>query len=106
MVYGTGSWPVPGAAAGLDGCHARAPGAPPTYIPWAVSLARLSAVGCPHPPLMYGIYLIPPTSVAIQLSLAHTVLEREFGAAAAGRFMVHVTVQGFFRLNLERIRCS
>jgi hypothetical protein len=47
---------------------------------------------------MYGVYLIPPTSIGIQLSSAHSVLEREFGAAAAGRFMVHVTVKGFIRL--------
>jgi hypothetical protein len=45
---------------------------------------------------MLGLYLVPPPSVLVPLSFAHAVLEREFGAIVAGRFMVHATVKGFF----------
>jgi 2'-5' RNA ligase len=46
---------------------------------------------------MYGLYLIPPASLVAPLSVAHATLQREFGARVAGRFMVHVTVKGFFK---------
>jgi 2'-5' RNA ligase len=50
-----------------------------------------------QPTPMFGLYLIPPASLVAPLSLAHVLLEKEFGCVVAGRFMVHVTVKGFFK---------
>ncbi len=49
------------------------------------------------PPPFYGLYLIPPADLVEPLSRLHAVLEREFGCIVAGRFMVHITVKGFFK---------
>lgn len=46
----------------------------------------------------YGLYLIPPPALMYPFSLAHQVLAAEFGAKAAGKFMVHCTVKGFTKL--------
>ena len=49
------------------------------------------------PTPFYGLYLIPPASLVAPLSTLHAMLEREFGCIVAGRFMVHITVKGFFK---------
>jgi hypothetical protein len=46
---------------------------------------------------IYGLYLIPPAGLVVPLGLAHALLQSQFGASVAGRFMVHVTVKGFFK---------
>ncbi len=46
----------------------------------------------------YGIYLIPPPAVLYPMALAHHVMSSEFNAHTAGRFMVHCTMKGFFKL--------
>jgi len=46
----------------------------------------------------YGIYLIPSPSIWYQIAVAHHVFSSEFKAHTAGRFMVHCTVKGFFKL--------
>lgn len=46
----------------------------------------------------YGIYLIPPPPLLYPLGLAHQLLAGEFKAYTAGKFMVHCTVKGFFKL--------
>lgn len=46
----------------------------------------------------YGLYLIPPPHLLYPIGLAHQLLAAEFNARTAGRFMVHCTVKGFFKL--------
>ncbi len=46
----------------------------------------------------YGIYLIPPPQLLYPLGVGHLLLATEFKAATGGRFMVHCTVKGFFKL--------
>ncbi len=46
----------------------------------------------------YGIYLIPPPHLLSSIGQAHQLLATEFNARLAGRFMVHCTVKGFFKL--------
>jgi len=46
----------------------------------------------------YGIYLIPPPPVLYPLAIGHLLMSGEFKAHTGGRFMVHCTVKGFFKL--------
>ncbi len=46
----------------------------------------------------YGIYLIPPPNLTYLLGLGHHLLASEFNAPTGGRFMVHCTIKGFFKL--------
>ncbi|MEI6046231.1 MAG: 2'-5' RNA ligase family protein [Chloroflexota bacterium] len=46
----------------------------------------------------YGIYLIPPPPLLYQIGVAHQLLATNFNARLGGRFMVHCTVKGFFKL--------
>ena len=46
----------------------------------------------------YGVYLLS----APQLAAVHARLAQEHGLRAAGRFMPHVTLKGFFRLTPDR----
>jgi 2'-5' RNA ligase len=44
----------------------------------------------------YALYLIPPYSVVEPVAGIHALLRKQFGLAAASKFMVHVTIKGFF----------
>ena len=46
----------------------------------------------------YGIYLIPPPHLVYPISQSQQVLSAEFNAHTAGKFMVHCTIKGFFKL--------
>ena len=46
----------------------------------------------------YGVYLIPPPSLLYPIGLAHLLLANEYNVRTGGRFMVHCTVKGFFKL--------
>ena len=46
----------------------------------------------------YGVYLIPPPPLVYSLSQAHTMLGAELNAHTGGKFMVHCTLKGFFKL--------
>jgi hypothetical protein len=50
------------------------------------------------PELYYGVYLIPPPSLIAPLSAAHRLFAGQFSAYTAGRFPVHCTIKGFFKL--------
>jgi 2'-5' RNA ligase len=47
--------------------------------------------------LRYGVYLLPAPPLAAAVAAVHDRLAREHGLRAAGRFMPHVTLKGFFR---------
>ncbi len=46
----------------------------------------------------YGIYLVPPPHLLIPINNGHRLLDHNFNIRAAGQFMVHCTVKGFFKL--------
>ena len=46
----------------------------------------------------YGVYLIPPPPLLYPLGVAHQLLAGEFKSYTGGKFMVHCTVKGFFKL--------
>lgn len=48
--------------------------------------------------LNYGIYLIPPPEITVAIGQAHQLFASEFNAPTGGRFMVHCTVKGFFKM--------
>ena len=50
------------------------------------------------PELYYGVYLMPPPGLIAALSAAHRLFAGQFGAQTAGRFPVHCTIKGFFKL--------
>ena len=45
----------------------------------------------------FGFYLLPPYPIAHEIAQIHSMLEKQFGFIAAGRFQVHCTVKGFFK---------
>jgi len=49
----------------------------------------------------YGVYLLPAPPLAAAVAAVHGRLAREHGLRAAGRFMPHVTLKGFFRTEAE-----
>ncbi len=49
----------------------------------------------------YAVYLIPPYDVARHVSEIHTMLRKQFGLIAAGKFQVHATLKGFFKISTE-----
>ncbi len=48
-----------------------------------------------------GVYLLPAEPLAAAVAAVHRRLAREHGLRAAGRFMPHVTLKGFFRTEAE-----
>jgi 2'-5' RNA ligase len=46
----------------------------------------------------YGIYLIPPPALVYAVGVGHQLLKANFNAQTAGKFMVHCTLKGFFKL--------
>ena len=48
-----------------------------------------------------GVYLLPAGPLAAAVAAVHRRLAREHGLRAAGRFMPHVTLKGFFRTEAE-----
>jgi 2'-5' RNA ligase len=51
--------------------------------------------------LRYGVYLLPAPPLAAAVAAVHGRFAREYGLRAAGRFMPHVTLKGFFRTEAE-----
>jgi 2'-5' RNA ligase len=49
----------------------------------------------------YGVYLLPAPPLAAAVAAVHGWLAREHRVRAAGRFMPHVTLKGFFRTEAE-----
>jgi 2'-5' RNA ligase len=47
----------------------------------------------------YAFYLIPPYPIARDIAEIHTMLEKQYGFYAAGRFQAHCTIKGFFKKN-------
>lgn len=47
--------------------------------------------------LRYGFYLRPSPAMCRAQAEVHALLERQYALRAAGRFMPHATVKGFFR---------
>lgn len=47
----------------------------------------------------YGLYLRPSPAMCRDQAAIHALLERQYGLRAAGRFMPHATIKGFFRSN-------
>lgn len=45
----------------------------------------------------YGLYLRPSPAMCRDQAAIHALLERQYGLRAAGRFMPHATIKGFFR---------
>ena len=45
----------------------------------------------------FAFYLVPPYPIARDIAEIHSLLEKQFGFKAAGRFQVHCTVKGFFK---------
>jgi 2'-5' RNA ligase len=45
----------------------------------------------------FGVYLRPSYEMCQAQSIVHEILRRQYGLKAAGRFMPHVTIKGFFR---------
>jgi 2'-5' RNA ligase len=45
----------------------------------------------------YGFYLRPSPAMCRAQAEIHALLERQYGLRAAGRFMPHATIKGFFR---------
>ena len=45
----------------------------------------------------YGLYLRPSPAMCRAQVEAHALLERQYGLRAAGRFMPHATIKGFFK---------
>src|SRR6187397_2438441 len=50
------------------------------------------------PERYYGVFLIPPPDLIVPVSAAHRLFAWEWGAPTAGRFPVHCTLKGFFKL--------
>jgi len=48
----------------------------------------------------YGVYLRPSVALAAAVADVQRALERRWGLTAAGRFMPHVTLKGFFRTDV------
>lgn len=46
----------------------------------------------------FAFYLLPPFSLVRDVDDVHRVLKKEFGLEAAGRFQVHATIKGFFKM--------
>ena len=51
----------------------------------------------------YGFYLLPPYRIAREIAEIHTMLEKQYGFKAAGRFQVHCPIKGFFKKRDEPI---
>jgi 2'-5' RNA ligase len=49
------------------------------------------------PDLRYAVYLRPSYEMSRAQAEVHDVLERQYGLRAAGKFMPHATIKGFFR---------
>jgi hypothetical protein len=49
------------------------------------------------PDLRYAVYLRPSYEMSRAQAEVHDVLERQYGLRAAGTFMPHATIKGFFR---------
>lgn len=47
----------------------------------------------------YGFYLRPSPAMCRAQAEIHALLDRQYGLQAAGRFMPHATIKGFFRSN-------
>jgi hypothetical protein len=45
----------------------------------------------------YGLYLRPSPAMCRDQAAIHALLERQYGLRAAGHFMPHATIKGFFR---------
>jgi len=47
----------------------------------------------------FAFYLVPPYPIARDLAEIHTLLEKQYGFKAGGRFQAHCTIKGFFKKN-------
>jgi 2'-5' RNA ligase len=50
----------------------------------------------PRESLRYAFYLLPPIEIAERITIIHSILNKQFGIKAAGKFQVHATIKGFF----------
>ncbi len=51
--------------------------------------------------LRYGLYLRPSYEMSKAQTEVYNVLERQYGLRAAGNFMPHATLKGFFRADVD-----
>ena len=51
---------------------------------------------------IYGVYLLPPTGLAASIDTVREELEERYDCHAARSFMVHCTLKGFFRLDVNK----
>ena len=54
-------------------------------------------------PSRFAFYLIPPYQISKHITEIHSLLDKQYGISAAGRFQVHCTVKGFFKPNEKPI---
>jgi len=47
----------------------------------------------------FAFYLIPPYQIAKDIAEIHSLLKKQYGVSAAGRFQIHCTIKGFFKPN-------
>jgi hypothetical protein len=50
-----------------------------------------------NPAIRFGCYLRPSLEICQAQTMIHDLLQRQFGLYAAGAFMPHATIKGFFR---------
>ncbi|NQT57888.1 MAG: hypothetical protein HQ557_02790 [Bacteroidetes bacterium] len=55
----------------------------------------------PRESLRYVFYLLPPIEIAERITKIHTILHKQFGIRAAGKFQVHATIKGFFLMKQD-----
>jgi len=51
----------------------------------------------------FAFYLIPPYQIAKDIAEIHSLLKKQYGVSAAGRFQIHCTIKGFFKPNTDQI---
>ncbi|MEA3326351.1 MAG: 2'-5' RNA ligase family protein [Chloroflexota bacterium] len=47
----------------------------------------------------FAFFLVPPYHIAKDIAEIHSMLKKQYGLSAAGRFQVHCTIKGFFKSN-------
>jgi len=55
----------------------------------------------PRESLRYAFYLLPPIEIAERITKIHTILNKQFGIRAAGKFQAHATIKGFFLMKQD-----
>lgn len=53
---------------------------------------------------LFAFYLIPPYQIAKDIAEIHSLLKKQYGFSAAGRFQIHCTIKGFFKPNEKLIK--